>query len=124
MRPSGMICSVTPRSSSISSVDGCSEAARWSSTGAGSCSNTVTAMPRRFSASAHTIPTGPAPTMTTRALAFDPVIRLLLSRLLLQLEARHDAVPQRGVGDKNLHELFGRGQQRLQAHIRHALFEL
>src|ERR1700754_4708562 len=45
-------------------------AARWSRTGAGSCSNTVTGTPRRLSASAHTMPTGPAPTTTTRAFAF------------------------------------------------------
>ena len=38
-------------------------AARWSSTGAGSCSSTVTDTPRLLSASAHTMPTGPAPTM-------------------------------------------------------------
>ena len=44
------------------------EAARWSRTGAGSCSHTVTATPRRLSASAHTMPTGPAPTMRMRAL--------------------------------------------------------
>src|SRR5437868_1710925 len=62
---------VTPRSSSISRVDGWIVAARCSTGGSGSCSNTVTDMPLRLSASAHTIPTGPAPTMTTRALAFD-----------------------------------------------------
>src|SRR3954469_18450688 len=65
---------VTPSSSSISSVEGWIVAARCSIGGSGSCSNTVTDMPLRLSASAHTIPTGPAPTMTTRALAFDPAM--------------------------------------------------
>src|SRR6478609_6468590 len=65
---------VTPRSSSISRVEGWIVAARCSTGGSGSCSNTVTDMPLRLSASAHTIPTGPAPTMTTRALAFDPAM--------------------------------------------------
>ena len=37
-----MIFAVTPNASSCSRVVGCSEAARWSSTGAGSCSKTVT----------------------------------------------------------------------------------
>jgi hypothetical protein len=43
-------------------------AARCSIGGSGSCSNTVTAMPLRLSASAQTMPTGPAPAMAIRAL--------------------------------------------------------
>src|SRR5580765_885881 len=122
MRPSGMICSVTPRSSSISSVDGCSEAARWSSTGDGSCSNTVTAMPLRFSASAHTIPTGPAPTMTTRALAFDaamPELCFLIISLLLHCRRNivFDGEPAFLVHDHGLGRFLRRGAGRLDADL-------
>src|SRR6185369_2351032 len=101
-----MIFSVTPRSSSISSDDGCNDAARWSSTGAGSCSNTVTGTPRRLSASAQTMPTGPAPTMATRAFGFGPGIP---SRglLRLQVEIAHQRRPTIEVVGDDLIE-FGR----------------
>src|SRR6195256_5047328 len=69
-----MILRVTPSWSSRPSVGGWIEAARWSFTGAGSCSNTVTGTPRWLSASAHTMPTGPAPTITTRELDFCSVM--------------------------------------------------
>src|SRR4051812_3087930 len=120
-----MIFSVTPKSSSISSVVGCKEAARWSSTGAGSCSNTVTGTPILLSDSAQTMPTGPAPTMTTRAFDFDIAMPDMLPRLvLLQLKGRHDVVPDLGVRGEELLELARGRQQRLQSDIREPLREL
>src|SRR6185436_3021653 len=81
-----------PSSSSISSDVGWMVAARWSLTGAGSCSNTVTGTPRRLSASAQTMPTGPAPTTTTRAVAFTTIdLRSrALRRGVLGLRRRRD----------------------------------
>src|SRR5258706_10408930 len=90
----------TPRSSTISSVDGWMVAARCSIGGSGSCSNTVMDMPLRLSASAHTIPTGPAPTMATRALALDPAMRGFLALLmLLEIKAAHDIAPYQSWAD-------------------------
>src|SRR3954453_10347756 len=100
---------VTQRASSISRVDGWIVAARCSTGGSGSCSNTVTDMPLRLSASAHTIPTGPAPTMTTRAPALDPAMREVLALLLLlEIKAAHDIAPLRAVRRDDLGELRGR----------------
>src|ERR1700693_3311881 len=90
-----MIFSVTPSASSSSSVGGWIVAARWSFTGAGSCSHTVTAIPRGLSASAHTMPTGPAPATRTRAFRLPPAIRRLLHA---QPEVAHDGAPPCRVG--------------------------
>src|SRR4051812_19608908 len=113
---------VTPSASSISNVEGWIVAARCSIGGSGSCSNTVTEMPLRLSASAHTIPTGPAPTIATRAFAFDSAMpgRIVL---FLQSERRHDAVPHGGILDEDFRELVRGRQQRLQTDVAEPLHE-
>src|SRR4029079_5350929 len=96
--------------------------ARCSLGASGSFSNTVTDMPLRLSASAHTIPTGPAPTMTTRAFDFDPAMpgRIVL---FLQSERRHNAVPHGSVLNEDFRELVRGRQQRLQTHVAEPLHE-
>ncbi len=58
--------SLSPSSTSIATVGGCTVAARWSSAASGSASSSVTGMPFLTSASVITAPTGPAPTTITR----------------------------------------------------------
>src|SRR6187401_781765 len=120
---------VTPSSSSISRVEGWIVAARCSIGGSGSCSNTVTDIPLRLSASAHTIPTGPAPTMTTRALAFDaamPELCFLMISLLLHCRRKivFDGKPAflvRGYGPGHF---LRRGAGRLDADLEELIGEL
>src|SRR4029079_14964050 len=120
---------VTPRSSSISRVEGWIVAARCSTGGSGSCSNTVTDMPLRLSASAHTIPTGPAPTMTTRAPAFDPAMPELCFLIIsLRLHCRRkivfDGEPAFLVHDDRLGHFVRRGAGRLDADLEELIGEL
>src|SRR5712671_5200909 len=137
-----MILRVTPNWSSTPSVGGWIEAARWSFTGAGSCSNTVTGTPRRLSASAHTMPTGPAPTITTRELAFCSVMLQCHSfdrpaaihpgsgpgnalaknapLLGLDTELAHEIAPQHGIRRDDPSEIRRRIDQRLGAQARQA----
>src|SRR5215207_2454136 len=120
---------VTPSSSSISSVEGWIVAARCSIGGSGSCSNTVTDMPLRLSASAHTIPTGPAPTMTTRALAFDaamPESNFLIISLRLHCRRKivFDGEPAFLVHGHGLGHFVRRGAGRLNADLEKLIGEL
>src|SRR6185437_11294972 len=92
------------------------------------CSNTVTGTPRRLSASAHTMPTGPAPTMTTRFfsvlfdISFDRPVPLssehdLRDHPLLRLQSKitNRVAPQRGVVGDDLGKLLRRADDRLGA---------
>src|SRR3979409_1358364 len=65
--PVATSASATPRSSSMSRVDGWKVEARDSRLKAGEPSNTVIGMPRRTRAAAATRPTGPAPATKTRS---------------------------------------------------------
>src|SRR4051812_18332308 len=65
-------------------VGGWVDAARWSLTGDGSASSTTTGTPRRCSAKAPVMPTGPAPTIQTGLVS-------TLRMPLFQQEARQSA---------------------------------
>src|SRR6202023_2342420 len=113
-----MIFWVTPSSSRKARLGGWMVAARWSRTGAGSCSHTVTGTPRRLSASAHTMPTGPAPTTRTRGLS-------AMTRLLhLEPEVAHHIAPARRLGGNDGGEFLGCLEHRLDADLEQPFAEL